>query len=96
MITTVTRITDVKPDLKIMGGLKHTPRKFKEGDLVTTSFKLENKGKVASNKVSVILYVNGEEKNKVEGITIPSGGYAEVEIPWIAVKGKNEVDIVIE
>ena len=95
-ITTVTSINDEKPDLKIASDLKHTPDKFNEGDLVTTSFKLENRGKAASDRVTVILYVNGEEKNKVEDITIPGGGYAEIEIPWIAVKGKNEINIVID
>jgi len=40
--------------------------------------------------------VNGKEKNKIEGINIPRGGYAEIEIPWIAVKGKNDVDIVVK
>jgi hypothetical protein len=42
------------------------------------------------------LYVNGKEKNKVENITIPAGGYADIKMPWIAVKGKNEVNIVVE
>ena len=83
-----------KPKLKVIGVI-HWPKVFKKGDRVVTSFRLENKAKVAANKVSVILYVNGEEKNKVEDITIPSGGYADIEMPWIAVKGKNEVNIVV-
>jgi len=68
---------------------------FKKGDRVETSFKLTNVGNVSADNISVILYVNGKEKNKVEDITIPRGGYAEVEIPWIAVKGKNKVEIVV-
>jgi len=88
-ISTVTTITDEKADLKITGVL-HWPKVFKKGDKVTTSFRLENKGKVAANNVKIILYLNGKEKNKVEDITIPSGGYADIEIPWIAVKGKND------
>ena len=94
-LSTVTSITDDKPDLRITGVL-HWPKVFKKGDKVTTSFRLENKGKVAASNATVILYVNGEEKNKVEDITIPSGGYADIETPWIAVKGKNNVDIVVE
>jgi len=94
-LSTVTTITDEKPDLKIIGVL-HWPKTFTKGDKVTTSFKLENKGKVSAHNVTITLYVNGEEKNKVEGITIPSGGYADIEIPWIAVQGKNEVDIVVK
>jgi len=39
--------------------------------------------------------VNNEEKNKVEDITIPAGGYADIKIPWIAIKGKNEIEIVV-
>ena len=94
-LSTVTSITDEKPDLRITG-MFHWPKTFKKGDRVTTSFKLENKGKVSAENITVILYVNGKEKNKVEDITIPSGGYADIEIPWIAVKGKNDVDIVVE
>ena len=94
-LSTVTSITDEKPDLRITGIL-HWPKTFKKGDRVTTSFKLENKGKVSAGNITVILYVNNEEKNKVEDITIPSGGYADIEIPWIAVKGKNDVHIVVE
>ena len=58
--------------------------------------RINNIGKVSASNISVILYVNGEEKNKVEDITIPRRGYAEIEIPWIAVKGKNEVNIVVK
>jgi hypothetical protein len=39
--------------------------------------------------------VNNEEKNKVEDIIIPAGGYADIKMPWIAVKGKNEIEIVV-
>ena len=58
--------------------------------------KLVNKGNVSARNISVILYVNDEEKNKVEDITIPRGGYADISIPWIAVKGKNEIYIVVK
>ena len=94
-ISTVTSITDEKPELKITG-VFHWPQQFKKGEKITTSFKVENKGRVAAEKVIIKLYVNGEEKNKVEDITIPSGGYADIEIPWIAEKGKNDIDIIIE
>jgi len=94
-ISTLTTIKDGKPEVKIRGVL-HWPRVFKKDDRVETSFKLTNIGNVSANNISVILYVNGKEKNKVEDITIPRGGYAEVEIPWIAVKGKNKVEIVVK
>jgi large-conductance mechanosensitive channel len=94
-ISTVTTIKDAKPDLHITDVI-HSPEVFKKGDRVDTSFKLENRGKVAATHVNVILYVNGEEKNKVEDITIPSGGYAEIRMPWIASKRKNEFNIVVK
>jgi len=94
-IFTVTTIKDAKPDLQITD-VVHSPEIFKKGDRVETSFKLENRGNVAATNVSVILYVNGEEKNKVEDITIPGGGYAEIRMPWIANKGKNEFNIVVK
>jgi len=94
-ISTVTTIKDAEPKLDIYG-VSHWPRVFKKGEKVETSFRLYNKGNAAAENISIILYVNGEEKNKVEGITIPRGGYADIEIPWIAGKGKNEVNIVVK
>jgi uncharacterized membrane protein len=94
-ISTVTTMKDGKPKLQITG-LVHWPRVFKKGERVDTSFRLNNKGNTSANNINVILYINGEEKNKVEDITIPRGGYAEIEIPWIAVKGKNEINILVK
>jgi hypothetical protein len=94
-LSTVTLIKPIKPELRILGTFSW-PNVFKTGDKVTTIFRINNIGKVSADNISVILYVNGEEKNKVEGITIPRRGYAEIEIPWIAVKGKNEVNIVVK
>jgi hypothetical protein len=94
-ISTVTTIKDSETKVDI-SGVFHWPRIFKKGDRVETSFKLINRGNVSARNISVILYVNGEEKNKVEDITIPRGGYADIAIPWVAVKGKNEVYIVVK
>jgi len=74
----------------------HLPRIFKEGEKIVTSFILKNKGNVSSENIVVLLYINGEEKNKVVDIIIPAEGYAELDIPWIAVKGKNEISIVVK
>jgi hypothetical protein len=93
-ISTVTLIKPAKPELRIVG-VFNWPNVFKKGDKVTTIFRINNIGKLSASNISVILYVNGEEKNKVEDITIPRSGYAEIEIPWIAVKGKNEINIVV-
>ena len=94
-ISTVTSIIEGKPEIT-MKGIFHWPRLFKKGDRIETSFRLRNKGNVSANNINVILFINGKEKNKVEDITIPCGGYAEIEIPWIAVKGKNKIDIVVK
>ena len=87
-------IKDAKAELSF-SNVFHWPKIFKEGGRVTSSFKLENKGNASASNVSVVLYVNNEEKNKVEDITIPAGGYADIRVPWIAVKGKNEIEIVV-
>jgi hypothetical protein len=94
-LSTVTSIKDSKVDVKI-SGILHWPRVFNKGDRIETSFKLFNIGSVSADNISIILYVNGEEKNKVENITIPRGGHADITIPWIAVKGKNELYIVVK
>ncbi len=94
-ITTVTVLKDSKIDISISGVI-HWPKRFKKGDVVETSFKLFNKGKVSADNLTIVLYVNGEEKNKVEEVTIPIGGYADIEIPWIAEKGKNEIKIIVK
>ena len=94
-ISTIAMVKEIKPKLEIIGVL-NWPKIFNKGDLVKTSFKVENRGKVSANNVSVILYLNGKEKNKVEDITIPRGGYADIEMPWIAEKGKNEINIVVK
>ncbi len=94
-ISTMTSIKESKLKLDITG-VVHWPKIFKKGDRVETSFRLINRGDVAAENVTVALYVNGKEKNKVDNITIPRGGYADIEIPWIAEKGKNEVNIVVK
>jgi len=94
-ISTIAILGDIKPKLGICQ-VVNWPKKFNKDDLIKTSFRVENKGKVSANNVSVILYLNGKEKNKVEDITIPRGGYADIEMPWIAEKGKNEINIVVK
>jgi hypothetical protein len=93
-ISTITTIKEGKVQLSI-SNVYHWPRVFKKGDRVVTSFKLRNIGNISAHNVTVILYLNGKEKNKVEDVTIPRGGYADIEMPWIAVKSKNEINIVV-
>jgi hypothetical protein len=94
-ITTMTMLKEAISPLNIEE-VYHYPKNFGEGEKVTTSFKLKNSGNIDSKKVTVSILVNDEQKNKVEDIIIPAGGYADIRMPWIAVKGKNEIDIVVE
>jgi len=93
-ITTMTMIKGARTNLSF-GNVSHWPRTFNEGDRIKSFFILENNGNTSSN-VNVILYVNGKEKNKVGDIIIPAGSYADISIPWIAVNGKNEINIVVK
>ena len=93
-ITTMTMIKGARTNLSF-GNVSHWPRTFKEGDRIKSFFILENNGNTSSN-VNVILYVNGKEKNKVGDIIIPAGSYADISMPWIAVNGKNEINIVVK
>jgi hypothetical protein len=45
--------------------------------------------------VKAFFYLNGKQKNIVEA-TIPARSIADLQIPWIAVKGKNKVRIRIK
>ena len=54
-ISTIIILKDLKPNLKIIGVI-NWPKKFNKGELVKTSFRLENNGKLSANNVSVILY----------------------------------------
>lgn len=66
------------------------PKEPAKGDRVITSFKLENKGSLTARNINIVFYLNGRQKNKVK-VTIPSNGYADIKIPWTAVKGKNKL-----
>ncbi len=94
-IETATVLKEGKIDVSISNVL-HWPKRFKKDDRVETSFKLYNRGSVSAEKLTIVLFVNGEEKSKVEDIIIPRGGYADVEMPWIAEKGKNEIKIIVK
>jgi hypothetical protein len=93
-ISLMTILREGKPEL-VIKDVKHRPKTFKSGDIVTTSFIVENNGDAPAINVSTTLYINGKEKNKVENITIPDGGYASIKLPWIASKGKNNLHIAV-
>ena len=75
--------------------VSHFPRRFTAGEKILTTCRVENKHLGETQRVDVTLYINGEQKNKVEDITIPVRGYAEVTLPWIAVSGSNDVYIKV-
>jgi len=93
-ISLLTTLREARPALFIKD-VKHFPKVFKGGDIVTTSFTLENNGDAPADKVSVTIYINGEERNKVENLTIPEKGFAKLKLPWIAVRGKNSLHIAV-
>ncbi len=93
-LSTITTIKNGKVDVKITGVI-HWPKIFKKDDRVETSFKVWNHGNISTGKISIYFYVNGKEKNKIQDVIIPRGGYADIEIPWIADSGKNEVYILV-
>ena len=73
----------------------HWPKSFSKDDKVSTSLRLLNNGSVQAKNVSVKLFINNKEKNKVEELIIPAGGHADITLPWIAEKGKNDLRIMV-
>jgi hypothetical protein len=75
--------------------VSHWPTTFNPGEKVITSFNLSNNGSVSARNTKVFFYVNGKQKNKVE-VILPAGNIADIQIPWIAEKGKNQVRIRVK
>jgi hypothetical protein len=71
----------------------HEPEAFKEGDRVVSHVTIRNVGEATADSASVILYVNGREKNRVEELTVPLGGHVDIAIPWVAESGENRIEI---
>jgi hypothetical protein len=90
-ISLMAMVKEGKPILQIRDVFTW-PKDFRKGDRVITSFKLKNKGTLSARNVQVLLYINGREKNKLQ-VTIPSGGHADIRMPWIALKGKHDLRI---
>lgn len=82
------------PDITV-GNVTHAPTQFSAGDRIVTRFSIHNQGPVAAQDIAVFLFINGKQKNKVQGITIPGRGYADLELPWIAEEGENKVHITV-
>lgn len=85
-----------KPKVKLeIEGTEHEPEVFKEGEKVISRVKVTNTGEAPAISAKIILYVNGREKNRVEGVEVPVGGHVEVSIPWIAEPGENRVTVKV-
>ena len=90
-IALLTMIKEGKTLLQIQN-VSHWPTRFTPGEKITTSFSVMNNGTVTARNVKVFFYLNGKQKNTVV-VTIPAGNVADIQMPWIAEKGKNQVRI---
>ncbi len=93
-VTLLAMIKEGKTLLQIQN-VSHWPKEFSPGEKVTTSFSLSNNGTISARNVTVFFYLNGKQKNKVE-LTLPVANIADIQIPWIAEKGKNKVRIRVK
>ncbi len=93
-ITLLAMIKEGKTVLQIQN-VSHWPREFSPGEKVITSFNLSNNGTIAARSITVFFYLNGKQKNKVE-LSLPAANIADIQIPWIAEKGKNKVRIRVK
>ena len=75
--------------------VSHWPTQFSPGEKVITSFSLSNNGTIAARNAKIFFYLNGKQKNVVE-VTLPIGNIADIQIPWIAEKGKNRIRIRVK
>jgi uncharacterized membrane protein len=75
--------------------VRHEPATFSEGEKVTSIVTVANTGETDADSVTVILKVNGKEKNRIEGIEIPRNREVEVRIPWVAAFGENKIDVTV-
>jgi hypothetical protein len=75
--------------------VSHWPTTFNPGERIVTSFNLSNDGTIAARNVKIFFYLNGKQKNKVE-VMLPAGNIADIRIPWLAEKGKNQIRIRVK
>ena len=94
-ISIIVLITEPSPKIKIRN-VTYEPDEFNTGDRVVLKADILNKGSASAQNTSIRLMVNGEEHNRVEGVTIPAKGHVSVKLPWIAKPGENKVYIKVE
>lgn len=93
-VTTMVMIKQGKTILRIKDVFTW-PKVFERGDRMITSCIVENKGTISARNIEVVLLINRKQKNKVQ-VTIPPEGFADIKLPWIALKGKNDVELKIK
>jgi hypothetical protein len=93
-ITLLTTLKEGKTLLQL-GNVSHWPTIFNQGEKVITSCSLTNNGTISARNVKVFFYLNGKQKNKLD-VTVPAGNIADIRIPWIVEKGKNQVRIRVK
>lgn len=92
---TLLTLTKEGKTLLHLRNVSHWPTIFNPGERVITSCSLSNNGTISARNIKVFFYLNGKQKNKLE-VTIPPQNIADIQIPWIAVKGKNQVRIRVK
>lgn len=93
-LTLLAMIKEGKTLLQIHN-VSHWPTAFSPGEKVITSFSISNIGTITARNTKVFFYLNGKQKTMVK-VTIPAGNIADIQMPWIAEKGKNKVRIRIK
>ena len=93
-LTLLTMIKEGKTLLQIHN-VSHWPTVFSPGEKVITSFSISNIGTITARNMKVFFYLNGKQKTMIK-VTIPAGNIADIQIPWIAEKGKNKVRIRVK
>jgi uncharacterized membrane protein len=94
-ISIIVLINEPSPKIKIKN-VTYEPDEFNTGDRVVLKANILNKGSASAEDTSIKLMVNGEEHNRVDGVTIPANGHVSVKLPWIAKPGENKVYIKVE
>jgi len=91
-VNVATLLREPRVHLKV-DDVTHEPATFKEGDRIVSTITLTNVGEATTDSASVLLFVNGREKNRVEKLTVSLQGYAKVAMPWVAEPGENRIEI---
>lgn len=75
--------------------VQHEPATFSEGEKVSSAITVTNTGEADADDATIILKVNGKEKNRIEGIAVPRDREVVVRMPWIAEFGENKIDVTV-